>query len=242
MATPDQELKTMDLTTPPASLSEQEVASAADALATATPKQLAPAQSVTGLSDVSARAFDDPRREEPRELINQETVQRSIQFVSQRLGDLWQQRTELSRRSVEEVTRLTGITKQLIQEVGSRIQSGVTQAAGTAPPGTLEGSGAGLWRERHRTDAARRVAFNRLRVVLEHDRVQLTEDVLERIREDLLDVLGRYLTLTPEQLTLDVIAPALETNDLANEPPSITAHVKMTGGGASVASDKRRSR
>lgn len=236
MATPDQELKTMDLTTPPSSLSDEEVATAADAL---TSKQPLAQQSVVGLTEVPPRPFEDGRREEPKELINQETVQRSIQFVSQRLGDLWQQRTELSRRSVQEVTRLTGITKQLIQDVGSRIQSGVTQAAGTTGPGSLDG--AGLWRERSRTDAARRVAFNRLRVVLEHDRVQLTEDVLDRIREDLLDVLGRYLTLTPEQLTLDVIAPALETNDLANEPPSITAHVKVSGV-ASVPGDKRRSR
>lgn len=237
MATPDQELKTMDLTTPPSSKSDEEVATAADALAAkpSTPQQ----SSLTGFTPVAPGLLEDGHREEPKELINQETVQRSIQFVSQRLGDLWQQRTELSRRSVQEVTRLTGITKQLIQDVGSRIQSGVTQAAGTAGPGTLDG--AGLWRERSRTDAARRVAFNRLRVVLEHDRVQLTEDVLDRIREDLLDVLGRYLTLTPEQLTLDVIAPALETNDLANEPPSITAHVKASGG-ASLPGDRRRSR
>jgi septum formation topological specificity factor MinE len=173
---------------------------------------------------------------EPAELITKESVQRSIQFVGHQLNQLWHNREEISKRSLTELHRFTGITKQVLTDVSQRIQEGVQTRLQTSQT-TVNMSTTDdqrLWQKRERSDAARRVAFDRLKIVLESDREQLTEETQARIHQDIHEVLSRYLTLDPSDIALEVVFldpldPANASESLNEDPtevmPSIHAHV-----------------
>ncbi|MFM7468684.1 MAG: cell division topological specificity factor MinE [Vampirovibrionales bacterium] len=176
--------------------------------------------------------------DEPKELLTKESVQRSIQFVGDQLNQLWHNRDAISKRSMNELHRFTGLTKQALTEVSHKIQESIQTGLvqGQASQGSPSDEQR-LWQKRERSEAARRIAFDRLRIVLESDREQLTEEVQARIQQDMYDVLSRYLTLEPSDVQLEVcfeaplsdetvtVAPSQET--IASEVlPSIQAHVR----------------
>ena len=49
-----------------------------------------------------------------------------------------------------------------------------------------------------------KVARDRLKVVLIHDRASVSPEVMEHLRHDILDVVGRYLDINPEEMDISL--------------------------------------
>ncbi len=52
--------------------------------------------------------------------------------------------------------------------------------------------------------ASGRVARQRMQFVLMHDRVDITPDIMENVKNDILAVLSRYMELDGDSLTVDL--------------------------------------
>lgn len=62
----------------------------------------------------------------------------------------------------------------------------------------------GFFRQAEQEESAKDVACNRLRVVLMQDRTNLTPQLLERMRSELVELLSKYLEMDKEALELNL--------------------------------------
>ena len=60
-----------------------------------------------------------------------------------------------------------------------------------------------LFKQTEKEDNAKDIAKNRLRVVLMQDRTNLTPDLLERMRKELIELLSKYVEMDKEALELN---------------------------------------
>lgn len=61
----------------------------------------------------------------------------------------------------------------------------------------------GFFRQTEKKENAKDVACNRLRVVLMQDRTNLTPELLERMRQELVELLSKYVEMDKEALELN---------------------------------------
>lgn len=62
---------------------------------------------------------------------------------------------------------------------------------------------AGFFRPEEKEDASKEVAYNRLKLVLMQDRTNLTPQLLERMRGEMIDLLSKYVEMDKEALELN---------------------------------------
>ncbi|MEG1536891.1 MAG: cell division topological specificity factor MinE [Clostridiales bacterium] len=53
-------------------------------------------------------------------------------------------------------------------------------------------------------DASKSIAKERLRLVLVHDRMDISEQTMNNLREDLIEVIGRYMEIDTEGLEVSL--------------------------------------
>ncbi len=63
--------------------------------------------------------------------------------------------------------------------------------------------------------SARNDAKNRLRLVLMHDRTQLSPALLEQMRDDMVDVISKYVEIDQSALELNLESAGDESNTIA---------------------------
>lgn len=66
--------------------------------------------------------------------------------------------------------------------------------------------------------ASKDTACNRLKLVLMHDRTQLSPDILEKMRDELVDVISRYVEIDKEALELNLESESNTIALVANIP------------------------
>ena len=69
----------------------------------------------------------------------------------------------------------------------------------------LFGKVIGFFRQSEDANSAKDVACNRLKLVLMQDRTNLTPQILERMRGELIDLLSKYVEMDKELLELDFV-------------------------------------
>lgn len=62
----------------------------------------------------------------------------------------------------------------------------------------------GFFRQTEKEENAKDIACNRLRVVLMQDRTNLTPELMERMRKELVDLLSKYVEMDKEALELNL--------------------------------------
>lgn len=65
---------------------------------------------------------------------------------------------------------------------------------------------------------AKREAYNRLKLVLMHDRTQLSPDMIERMRDDLVRVISKYVEIDKDALELNLETESTTVALVANIP------------------------
>jgi cell division topological specificity factor len=87
--------------------------------------------------------------------------------------------------------------------------------------------------ERNPDGTARNAAYNRLKLVLMHDRTQISPAVLEKMRDDMMEVISRYLIIDrsdldlrlendPESNTIALVANIPVLRSRGGTPASVT--------------------
>lgn len=74
-------------------------------------------------------------------------------------------------------------------------------------------------------DASKNVAKERLRLVLMHDRVDISEHMMEDLRNDLIEVIGKYMDIDQAALEVSLSKDVDGVALIANIP---ILHVKRT--------------
>lgn len=69
-----------------------------------------------------------------------------------------------------------------------------------------------------------KVARDRLKVVLIDDRASVSPEVMEHLRHDILDVVGRYLDINPEEMDISLANDEDSVALVANIPVTNLRH------------------
>ena len=69
------------------------------------------------------------------------------------------------------------------------------------------------------------LAKDRLKLILIHDRVNCSPDLLERIKRDIINVLSKYISFENEEIEISMINSKSE--EINNENPVICANIPI---------------
>ncbi|MCL2320665.1 MAG: cell division topological specificity factor MinE [Oscillospiraceae bacterium] len=70
-------------------------------------------------------------------------------------------------------------------------------------------------------------ARDRLRLILIHDRVQLSPEILTIMREEILNVISRYVDVDQDEL--EIRMTQVEGDDYGNSSPALVANIPIKG-------------
>src|SRR3954470_19014802 len=79
--------------------------------------------------------------------------------------------------------------------------------------------------------SARYDAKNRLRLVLMHDRTQLSPVMLEQMRDDMVEVISKYVEIDKEALEVNLESDESNTIALVANIPVLRTRTSLAGGG-----------
>ncbi|MGG5462778.1 cell division topological specificity factor MinE [Clostridium sp. B9] len=69
----------------------------------------------------------------------------------------------------------------------------------------------------------KQIAKDRLKVILIHDRGELSDEILDKIRMEILDVLSKYVEIENEDVDITVT----KSNQVEGESPSLVANIPI---------------
>jgi len=78
--------------------------------------------------------------------------------------------------------------------------------------------------------SARSDAKNRLRLVLMHDRTQLSPAMLEQMRDDMVEVISKYVEIDKEALEVNLESDESNTIALVANIPVLRTRTSLAGG------------
>ena len=71
---------------------------------------------------------------------------------------------------------------------------------------------------RHRRESGREIAEQRLRLVLAHDRANISPGMLEILKDELIEVISKHLAVDPEKVEVKLTRDQHETRLVADIP------------------------
>jgi len=71
---------------------------------------------------------------------------------------------------------------------------------------------------RHRSDSGQAIAAQRLRLVLAHDRANISPGMLEILKDEIIAVLSKHLEIDPEKVQVNFSEDQHETRLVADIP------------------------
>ncbi len=74
-------------------------------------------------------------------------------------------------------------------------------------------------------DSPRENARDRLRLILIHDRVELSPEILVAMREEIINVISRYVEVDQEELEIKMTQVEGDTDD--NTSPALVANIPI---------------
>lgn len=73
---------------------------------------------------------------------------------------------------------------------------------------------------RHRTDTGQEIAAQRLRLVLAHDRANISPGMLAMLKDEIIAVITKHLNIDPTQIQVNLTENQRETRLVADIPLS----------------------